>query len=88
VRSGGSVVVIGLGQAEGSMPVGDLVRRGITVRGQYAYTRADFEASLALLAGRPPRLDWVSVMNLEDGAEGFRRLVHEPADTIKVLLAV
>jgi threonine dehydrogenase-like Zn-dependent dehydrogenase len=87
VRTGGSVTVIGLGQAEGAVAVGDMVRRAITLRGHYAYTRADFDAALALLAEHPPGLEWVTVMPLRDGAEAFRRLVEEPAGTIKALLA-
>jgi threonine dehydrogenase-like Zn-dependent dehydrogenase len=88
VRAGGTVVVLGLAQAEGSMPVGDLVRRGITVRGHYAYSRADFEAALALLVERPPPPDWLDVLALDEGAEGFRRLVEEPARATKILLQV
>lgn len=88
VRAGGSVVVLGLAQAEGSMPVGDLVRRGVSVRGHYAYTRADFEAALALLRERPPPLDWLEVLALDEGAEGFRRLVEEPERATKILLQV
>jgi threonine dehydrogenase-like Zn-dependent dehydrogenase len=88
VRMGGSVTVIGLGQAEGAVPVGDLVRRGVALRGHYAYTRADFEAALAMLAQHPPNLDWLTVLPLEDGAEAFRRLVEEPADTVKALLTI
>ena len=56
MRTGGSVTVIGLGQAEGAVAVGDMVRRAITLRGHYAYTRADFDAALALLAEHPPSL--------------------------------
>lgn len=88
VRMGGSVTVIGLGQAAGTVPVGDLVRRGVALRGHYAYTRADFEAALAMLAEHPPDLDWLTVFPLEDGAEAFRRLVEEPADTVKALLTI
>jgi len=88
VRTGGSVTVIGLGQAEGAVAVGDMVRRAITLRGHYAYTRADFDAALRMLAEHPPSLDWLTVMPLRDGAEAFRRLVEEPAGTIKALLAV
>ncbi len=87
VRPGGSVGIVGLAQAEGVMPVGDLVRRAITVRGHYAYLREDFEAAVALLASDPPPLDWVEVVGLEDGAEAFRRLVEEPGSAVKVLLA-
>jgi threonine dehydrogenase-like Zn-dependent dehydrogenase len=88
VRAGGSVTVIGLGQAEGAVAVGDMVRRGITLRGHYAYTRADFDAALATLAEHPPRLEWLTVLPLSEGAEAFRRLVEDPEGTVKALLAV
>ena len=45
VQNGGTVVVLGLGNAEGTFPMALLVRRAITVRGQFAYTRADFAQS-------------------------------------------
>ena len=86
VRMGGGVTIIGLGQAEGTFAAGDVVRRGITVRGHYAYTRADFDAALAMLAEHPPALDWLRSMPLAEGAEGFRLLVDEPATNIKILL--
>jgi threonine dehydrogenase-like Zn-dependent dehydrogenase len=86
VRSGGSVCVVGLGQADGGVPIGELVRRGVTVRGHYAYSRADFEAALALLAAAPPPLDWIDVVGLDQAAEGFRRLVEEPGSVTKVLV--
>jgi threonine dehydrogenase-like Zn-dependent dehydrogenase len=86
VRAGGTVALVGLGQAEGTMPTGDLVRRGVAVRGHYAYTRRDFEDALALLASAPPPVDWLTVLALADGAEGFRRLVEDPAAVTKVLL--
>jgi threonine dehydrogenase-like Zn-dependent dehydrogenase len=88
VRPGGKVALVGLGQAEGTMPVGDLVRRGVTVRGHYAYTRRDFEAALALLAEAPPPVDWLTVLALAEGAEGFRRLVEDPGEATKILLTV
>jgi L-gulonate 5-dehydrogenase len=87
VRPGGTVALVGLGQAEGLMPVGDLVRRGVAVRGHYAYTRGDFADALALLAASPTPSDWLTVLALAEGAEGFRRLVEEPAGVTKVLLA-
>jgi threonine dehydrogenase-like Zn-dependent dehydrogenase len=89
VRSGGSVCIVGLGEAEGAVPVADLVRRGITVRGHFAYSPADFEAALSLLASSPPPLDdWVTVVPLERGADGFRRLVDEPDRYTKVLVSI
>jgi threonine dehydrogenase-like Zn-dependent dehydrogenase len=86
VRAGGSVTVIGLGQAEGVVAVGDMVRRGVTMRGHYAYTRGDFDAALATLTEHPPDLEWLTVLPLSEGAEAFRRLVEEPEGTVKALL--
>jgi threonine dehydrogenase-like Zn-dependent dehydrogenase len=85
-RAGGRVALVGLGQAEGAMPAGDLVRRGIAVRGHYGYNRGDFERALAFLVEHPPPVDWLTVLGLDDGAEGFRLLVEEPAAATKVLL--
>jgi threonine dehydrogenase-like Zn-dependent dehydrogenase len=87
VRMGGTVTIVGLGQAEGRFSAGDAVRRGITVRGHYGYTRADFDAALRLLATHPPSLDWVRSLPLNEGAEGFRLLVEAPAANIKIVLA-
>jgi threonine dehydrogenase-like Zn-dependent dehydrogenase len=85
-RSGGTVVVVGLGQAQGAMPVGDLVRRGVAVKGHYAYTRAQFVAALELLAAHPVPLDWIDVMPLDAGAEAFARLAARGGATTKVML--
>jgi threonine dehydrogenase-like Zn-dependent dehydrogenase len=86
VRSGGRVVVLGLGQASGEMPVGELVRRGVTVRGHYAYRRRDFEGALRLLAERPVDPEWITVIPLERGAEAFASLTGtSPSDT-KILI--
>lgn len=87
-RSGGQVVVVGLGQALGAMPVGDLVRRAISVKGHYAYTRAQFVAALELLAAHPVSLDWVDRMPLDAGAEAFARLAAADGAATKVMLDV
>jgi threonine dehydrogenase-like Zn-dependent dehydrogenase len=86
VRAGGKVALVGLGQADGGMPTGDLVRRGIAVRGHYAYTRRDFEDALALLAESPPPVDWITVLGLARGPEAFRTLVESPWAATKILL--
>jgi threonine dehydrogenase-like Zn-dependent dehydrogenase len=87
VRPGGRVTLVGLGQAEGEMPAADMVRRGISVRGHYAYTRRDFEGALDFLATNPLPLEWLTVMDLEEGAEAFRRLVEQPSSVTKVVLS-
>jgi threonine dehydrogenase-like Zn-dependent dehydrogenase len=86
VRAGGTVVIIGLAQPTGSMPVGDLVRRGISVRGHYAYERSDFDAAISLLATAPPHLGDVPILPLGQGAEAFRRMTSDLGSAVKVLL--
>lgn len=87
VRSGGEVVVVGLGASSGSVEIGDLVRRGVTLRGSYAYTRDDFANALALLAAHPPVADTLSERTaLAEGSEAFTRLVEGRADAVKILL--
>jgi threonine dehydrogenase-like Zn-dependent dehydrogenase len=86
VRTGGIVVIVGLAQANGSMPVGDLVRRGISVRGHYAYERGDFDAAISLLTTAPPQLDGLPILPLGQGAEAFRRMTSDLDSAVKVLL--
>jgi L-iditol 2-dehydrogenase len=88
VRRGGRATIVGLGSDEGVVPVGALVRQAITLRGHYAYTRADFDAAVRLLAEHPPPLDWMEVVGLDGAADAFERLVREPDATIKVAIDV
>jgi threonine dehydrogenase-like Zn-dependent dehydrogenase len=86
VRRGGSVVVLGLAAEQGVLPIADLVRRGVTVRGHYAYTAADFAAAARMLQEQPPPSDWLTVVTLEETADGIRGLVEHPEATTKVLI--
>jgi threonine dehydrogenase-like Zn-dependent dehydrogenase len=86
IRSGGSVAVVGLGQAEGSVPIGDLVRRGLRLRGVYAYRRDDFLSALRLLDEHRPALGWVTVVDLDDAPKAFQQLTTSPGQAIKVLI--
>lgn len=86
LRPGGELVLLGLGQDTGPMPVADLVRRAIVVRGHFAYTRADFTAALHMLADDPPPEGWVDVVPLASGADAFARLSASPPLATKILL--
>jgi threonine dehydrogenase-like Zn-dependent dehydrogenase len=87
VRSGGVIVMLGLGQAAGSFPMAALVRRSITVRGQFAYSRTDFAEALEIIRRSDDRdFDWVTATPLDAGADAFANLVERPAEYLKVLL--
>ncbi len=86
VRSGGTIVMLGLGNAEATFPMAQLVRRAIILRGQFGYTRAEFARALAILAEGDLALDWLSTAPLAEGADAFANLVDRPAEYAKVLL--
>jgi threonine dehydrogenase-like Zn-dependent dehydrogenase len=87
VGAGGTVVMLGLGNAEATFPMAVLVRRAVTLRGQFAYTRAEFARALEVLAEGDLPLDWLSTVPLSEGAEAFANLVDRPAEFAKVVLA-
>ncbi|HUY72210.1 MAG TPA: alcohol dehydrogenase catalytic domain-containing protein [Gaiellaceae bacterium] len=87
VENGGTVVVLGLGNAEGRFPMAVVVRRAITVRGQFAYSRADFARAVEILAEGELELGWLSAAILDEGAEAFANLVDRPAEYLKVILS-
>jgi threonine dehydrogenase-like Zn-dependent dehydrogenase len=86
VANGGTVVVLGLGNAEGAFPMAVLVRRAVTMRGHFAYSRAEFAQAVDILADGDLDLGWLSNARLADGAEAFANLVGRPAEFSKVLL--
>ena len=87
VRSAGTIVMLGLGSAEGTFPMAQLVRRAINLRGQFAYSRAEFARALEIVAEGDLALDWLSTAPLDAGAEAFANLVDRPAEYAKVVLA-
>jgi threonine dehydrogenase-like Zn-dependent dehydrogenase len=82
----GELVVLGLGQPEGTFPMAAVVRRAIRVRGHFAYSRADFSAALDLLNDPSLSLDWIDEVPLSEGSGAFANLAEHPAQFIKVLL--
>ena len=87
VRNGGDVVVLGLGQGEAPFPMAVLVRRAIALRGQFAYSRPEFDWAVEILAEGDLDLDWLSDAPLAEGAEAFANLVDRPAEYAKALLS-
>lgn len=86
VENGGHVVVLGLGIAEGIFPMATLVRRAISVRGQFAYSRADFARAVEILGDEDLDLSWLTDAPLAEGAQAFANLVERPAEFSKVVL--
>jgi threonine dehydrogenase-like Zn-dependent dehydrogenase len=85
-RTGGEIVIVGLAESDGGMPVAELVRRSLRVRGHFAYTRAEFAEALTLLAEGRLATDWLEIMPLEHGLAAFSRLADAPDEIAKILL--
>jgi threonine dehydrogenase-like Zn-dependent dehydrogenase len=84
VRAGGVVAEVGLGQEEGSFPMGDVVRRGVRFQGVYAYSPADFAQAVDLLSERPPPTQWIETYPLEAGPHVLELLAegHGPVKAV------
>ncbi len=85
---GGRVVLLGLHEKETSFDVNALIRSEISLQGSYAYSMADMQKAVALLAaGVLPAGEWLAVRDLSQGPASFLELVDRPGVTAKVVLA-
>ncbi len=86
-RSAGTMVLTGLHEESGAMPISDVIRREIVLRGSFAYSPANFADALERLARGEVRLDpWIVEAPLAEGGMWFDRLIDEPGAVAKVLL--
>ena len=75
VRPGGTIVHIGLGEAEGGIDARRLTLQEITLVGTYTYTAADFrDTARAIFEGRLGALDWIERRPLADGPDAMAAL--------------
>jgi threonine dehydrogenase-like Zn-dependent dehydrogenase len=88
LRPGGCAVMVGLAADETPLDFHPIVRRGLTVRGSYAYTDADYDAALRLLLdGRAGLGELEPVQPLDAGPDVFAELAAGPSARLKVFLA-
>ena len=86
VRTGGTVVLLGLGEEMTPLNAVDVVNREVTIRGSYAYTYDDFVRAVELLGAGLIRGEWARPYALEAGPAVFRQLTTDPGDLIKAVL--
>lgn len=86
VRTGGTVVLLGLGEEVSPFNAVDIVNREVTIRGSYAYTYDDFVRAVELLGTGLIRGEWARPYALEAGPAVFRQLTTDPGDLIKAVL--
>jgi 2-desacetyl-2-hydroxyethyl bacteriochlorophyllide A dehydrogenase len=89
VRPGGTVVFTGLHEASSSLPVNDMIRSEITIKGAFAYSYEDFKLALQWIEEeRVTMLPWTTMAPLENGQECFETLIQGPGKVAKYLLIV
>lgn len=83
----GRVILTGLHEEISEIPVADVIRREIDLRGSFAYSPANFAQAIEWLAEDKIRLDpWIVEAPLEDGGNWFGQLIESPGNVSKVLL--
>jgi len=88
-RPGGVVVLLGMGQERSEIDFVTSIRKEHRVVMSFAYTPADFERALALLAAGEIDLGpWTVEMPLEEGQGAFDRMTTAPGDTLKLMLRI
>jgi L-iditol 2-dehydrogenase len=89
VRSGGTVVFLGLTEPETSLDVLSLINREVRLQCSYGSTDADMRDALNMIAdGRADAQSWVEQMPLEQGQEIFTRLVNSPQELVKAVFVL
>lgn len=88
VRPGGTVVFLGLHEAESTLQANYIVRSETRIVGSFAYTPADFAEAVAMLARREVQAasDWLEERPLDACAHSFAQLVDAPPAIAKIVL--
>uniref|UniRef100_A0A6B2EK21 Sorbitol dehydrogenase n=1 Tax=Phlebotomus kandelakii TaxID=1109342 RepID=A0A6B2EK21_9DIPT len=87
-RSGGCVVIVGLGQAEVTLPLVNAATREVDIRGVFRYCN-DYSAALALVAsGKIPKLKKLVThhFDITETAKAFETSRYALGNAIKVMI--
>lgn len=87
IDPGGTVVMVGLGRDQSSLPVNHLVRQEISLIGSYTYTHEDFGQAVGLLQqNKVTAAGWSELRSLGDAPVAFRELVDGKSAYSKIIL--
>ncbi|GIQ64965.1 galactitol-1-phosphate 5-dehydrogenase [Paenibacillus cisolokensis] len=87
--AGGTVVFVGLHEADSQLPVNHIVRNEIHCVGSFAYASSHFETALQWVAeGRAGLSAGLVKAPLRDGPAWYERLLGQPGAVAKVLLTL
>jgi 2-desacetyl-2-hydroxyethyl bacteriochlorophyllide A dehydrogenase len=85
----GTVVLLGLAEAESSLDFLSAINREVRLQCSYGSRDEDFRDALNLIAdGRADVTSWVEPMRLDQGQETFTRLVDDPRGLVKAVFMI
>lgn len=89
LRKGGTSLLLGLDHGPTTLDYQDIVRREIRLQGSFAFTSNDFADALHFIASGGVEIgNFMDVLPLEDGQQGFDRLAKDPGNRLKIALSV
>lgn len=87
ILPGGTIVHVGLTQAEGKFNFKKLTIQEITLVGTYCYTKEDFIKSINLITEKKlGSLDWINYRELKNGAAAFKEIHDGKCISPKIIL--
>lgn len=85
----GTVVLLGLAEAESSLDILSAINREIRLQCSYGSRDEDFRDALNLIAdGRADVTSWVEPVRLDQGQDTFTRLVDDPRGLVKAVFVI
>lgn len=86
LKPGGRLALTGLHEAEAALPINDIIRSEIELKGAFAYGPLDFQLALDwLAAGLADLRPWTEFSGLDEGAACFERLLTGPGSVAKIM---
>lgn len=88
VRLGGTIVLLGLHEAESPLAINHIVRSEIQLIGSFSYTIADFAQALHMITNGvlQPDSSWLEERPLEACQSSFDQLIDAPPAIAKIML--
>lgn len=89
VAAGGKVIFSGLHTDTSELPVNSMIRQELLLYGVFGYTPVDFSLAVQWISeGKIEFSSWVEYMTMEEGKQGFEKLINNPGKIAKILLKI